>query len=120
MVQLLRLNGTAMSPEDLINVIKTMRTDGSLPDEIELKIKEVVYFKKLFAIRALVLLLDLKKTAIELPEYAPDDLIDIIFTPGLDYLQTFTRESVDLAASDSSFFSCFHRAYTQWKQQNGV
>ena len=119
MVQLLRLNGTAMSPEDLINVIKTMRTDGSLPDEIELKIKEVVYFKKLFAIRALVLLLDLKKTAIELPEYAPNDLIDIIFTPGLDYLQTFTRESVDLESSESSFFACFHRAYTQWKEQNG-
>lgn len=120
MVQLLRLNGTAMSPEDLINVIKTMRTDGSLPDEIELKIKEVVYFKKLFAIRALVLLLDLKKTTIELPDYAPNDLIDIIFTPGLDYLQTVPRASLDLGASDSSFFSYFHRAYSQWKEENGV
>ena len=122
MVQLLRLNGTAMSPEDLVKLIKTMRTDGSLPDEIELKIKEVVYFKKLYAIRALVLLLDLKKMEVELPDYSPNDLIDIIFTPGLDFLQSPPRETplMDLETSDRSFFSCFHRAYTQWKQQNGL
>ncbi len=47
MVHLLKLNDTAMSPEELIDLIKLKRTDGSLDPSIELEIKEVVYFKKL-------------------------------------------------------------------------
>ena len=122
MVQLLRLNDTEMSPEQLVNLIKTRRTDGSLPDEIELKIKEVVYFKKLFAIRALVLLLNLRKIDIEVPDFAPQDLIDIIFTPGIDFFHSpapvpTTNEG---SLSESDFFSCFHRAYSQWKLANDL
>ena len=127
MVQLLRLNDTEMSPEDLVHLIKTMRTDGSLPDEIELKIKEVVYFKKLFAIRALVLLLNLQKIDIELPDFAPQDLVDVIFTPGLDYFRHSTlsanpivTEASSQATEYSAFFSCFHRAYTKWKLENDL
>ncbi len=47
MVHLLKLNDTAMPPEDLIALIKMKRTDGNLDPRVETQIKEVVYFKKL-------------------------------------------------------------------------
>ena len=129
MVQLLKLNDTSMSPDELVSMIKTKRTDGSLDTDTELKIKEVVYFKKLFAIKSLVLLLHMDKTDIDLPPEAPQDLIDVIFTPGIEFFSVQDPdESVKVAyentqhQSNTDFFCmpCFHKAYTQWKCENGI
>ena len=75
MVELLKLNDTLMSPDELVQLIKTKRTDGTLDLDTEIKIKEVVYFKKLFAIKSLVLLLHMEKEDIQIPAEAPQDLI---------------------------------------------
>ena len=61
MVKLLNINDTSMSPNQLIEFIKAKRTDDDLDQAVELKIKEVVYMKKLEAINALVLLLHMKR-----------------------------------------------------------
>ena len=78
MVKILQLNGTDLTPEALVNLIKTKRTDGSLNDQTEFKIKEIVYFKKLYAIKSLILLLHMDRTDINLPGEAPGDLIDVL------------------------------------------
>ena len=67
MVKILTLNNTEMSPDELVTLIKRKRTDGSLKTETELKIKEVVYFKKLYAIKKMALLLHMKKDDIQIP-----------------------------------------------------
>ena len=61
MVKLLNINDTSMSPNQLIEFIKSKRTDDDLDQAVELKIKEVVYMKKLQAINSLVLLLHMKR-----------------------------------------------------------
>ena len=85
MVKLLKINDTSMSPDELIDYIKKKRTDQGLDEQVELKIKEVVYFKKLYAINALVLLLHMKRDDIQIPKDTPKDLMNIIFTPGLSF-----------------------------------
>ena len=85
MVKLLNINDTSMSPDELIDYIKKKRTDQGLDEQVELKIKEVVYFKKLYAINALVLLLHMKRDDIQIPKDTPKDLMNIIFTPGLSF-----------------------------------
>ena len=64
MVKLLNINDTSMSPNQLIEFIKSKRTDDDLDQAVELKIKEVVYMKKLEAINSLVLLLHMKRQVI--------------------------------------------------------
>ena len=136
MVKLLSLNDTAMSPDELVSLIKTKRTDGTLSFDVELQIKEVVYFKKLYAIKALVLLLNLSRYNIDIPKDTPADLMDVIFTPGLEYFEKTatelpppkannedaSRNDMMMAAQPKEFFcmACFHRSYTEWKRQNGI
>lgn len=136
MVKLLSLNDTAMSPDELVSLIKTKRTDGTLSFDVELQIKEVVYFKKLYAIKALVLLLHLSRYNIDIPKDTPADLMDVIFTPGLEYFEKTatelpppkannedaSRNDMMMAAQPKEFFcmACFHRSYTEWKRQNGI
>ena len=134
MVQLLHLNSSNMTPEELVNLIKTKRTNGSISDETELKIKEVVYFKKLYAIKSLVLLLHMDRTDIRLPQNAPKDLIEVIFTPIFDdYLEEHPHfqpevskkslETPDKGSGNSGDFfcmPCFHEAYTKWKRENNI
>ena len=134
MVQLLQLNSSNMAPEELVNLIKTKRTNGSITDETELKIKEVVYFKKLYAIKSLVLLLHMDRNDIKLPQNAPKDLIEVIFTPIFDdYLEEHPHfqpevskkslETPDKGSGNSGDFfcmPCFHEAYTKWKRENNI
>ena len=131
MVKILQLNGTDMSPEALVNLIKTKRTDGSLNDQTELKIKEIVYFKKLYAIKSLVLLLHMDRTEMNLPEEAPGDLIDVIFTPEFgifleDHPEPIQMDKKPVKMHDEDFsgdffcMSCFHEAYTKWKRENNI
>ena len=138
MVQLLQLNSSNMAPEELVNLIKTKRTNGSINDETELKIKEVVYFKKLYAIKSLVLLLHMDRNDIKLPQNAPKDLVEVIFTPIFDdYLEDHLEEhdhsqpevskkSLEtpdkFSGNSGDFFCmpCFHEAYTKWKRENNI
>ena len=65
---------------------------------------------------------------IDLPQYAPEDLIDVIFTPGLKLLvqdAADTKHATDefnsrLTANDFFCMPCFHKAYTEWKKANGI
>ena len=135
MVALLKLNDTTMSPDELVTLIKTKRTDGNLLLETEVKIKEVVYIKKLYAIKRLVLLLHMKREDIDLPLFAPKDLIDVLFTPNPEALVAIQQSSANLnlpipsegefpneQSFSQDFFCmpCFHKAYTAWKLANGI
>lgn len=130
MVDLLDLNETSLTPDELIALIKIKRTDGSLDTETELKIKEVVYFKKLYAIKSLVLLLHMDRADIDLPTEAPNDLIEVIFTPGIQFVTDESdvkqldneEKQKDGNQNSMNFFcmSCFHEAYTKWKSENGI
>lgn len=130
MVYLLNLNDTAMSPDELIALITRRRTDGSLEATIEHQIKEVVYFKKLRAIQDLVMLLHLERYDIAVPTDAPEDLVNVIFSPGIFGFESEESEDIVVVAAEETgyeattedFFCmpCFHKAYTEWKSKNGA
>ena len=79
MVSLLALEAGARSPQELIDMIKIKMKDSSISPRTKSKVKEVVYFKKLKAIKQLVLLLDLGQGDVEGLENIPEDLRHHIF-----------------------------------------
>ncbi len=73
-----------------------------------------------------MLLLRLEKTNLKLPSDAPADLVDLIFSPEMGRLQAVANQNVGDSSADHfdngnlpNFFcmSCFHKAYTTWKEQ---
>ena len=74
MVSLLALEAGARSPQELIDMIKIKMKDSSISPRTKSKVKEVVYFKKLKAIKQLVLMLDLGQGDVEGLENIPEDL----------------------------------------------
>ena len=44
MVRLLKINDTSMSPDELINYIKAKRTDDTLEEESELKVRRYFHY----------------------------------------------------------------------------
>ena len=132
MVEILKLNDTEIPPDELIILIKQKRTDGSISINTELEIKEVVYFKKLFAVKKLILLLHMEKEDIQIPVSAPRDLIDVIFTPEitfeLDDFNTLEPEvmengrKMEKLTENHEFFNmaCFHDSYLKWKRENNI
>ena len=60
---------------------------------------------------------------IAIPNDTPQDLIDVIFTPGLVNISNGINEALmDAEAPKTEDFfcmPCFHKAYSTWKIQNG-
>ena len=87
-LHLLNMNGTNHSPEKLFAEIKRRHDNGEMSPEVEQSIKQVVYFRKLKAIKELVQLLSLSEADIDIPHLAPRDLIDLIFrSDNLDQIE---------------------------------
>lgn len=74
MVALLSLNQELRHPDKLIAMIKDKMRDSSVEKSTKLKVKEVVYFKKLKAVKQLVMLLDLTEEDVGISENTPEDL----------------------------------------------
>ena len=68
--------------------IRKRHESGTVDPDVEWSIKQVVYFRKLKAIKELVHLLSLHQTDVTLPPNVPQDLIDLIFsTDNLDQIE---------------------------------
>ena len=68
--------------------IRKRHESGTVDPDVEWKIKQVVYFRKLKAIKELVHLLSLRQQDVNLPPKVPQDLIDLIFsTDNLDQIE---------------------------------
>ena len=86
MSSLLNISKDTMAPEELIKVITFMRNNGSLDDNVERKIKHVVYVKKLKALKNLISLLNISRSdnTLLIPPNTPQDLLDALFSTTLD------------------------------------
>ena len=89
MARLLNISEETMTPKQLINVITLRRSNGKLDEKIENKIKQVMYAKKLEALKELVSLIGISKGSedLRIPPSTPQDLIDSIFSSSMDLSQ---------------------------------
>ena len=122
------------SPQELIAVIKIKMKNSSISPRTKSKVKEVVYFKKLKAIKQLVLLLDLgQEEIIDDPDNVPEDLRHHIFDDSDSVIevrghqrgrsssdQRLRFDSSHMEFSGVFCMSCFHELYTQWKRDRGL
>ena len=83
---LLNISHDNMAPEQLVSVITQSRNSGSLSEEVERKIKHVVYVSKIKALKELISVLNLSRSDDELsiPPRTPEDLLDALFSATLN------------------------------------
>ena len=89
MASVLNIHDKAMAPDELISVLTKKRTNGSLDDQIERKIKQIAYDTKLKALKDLTKLLKLTRESGELtiPQNTPPDLMAMLFSTQGDVSQ---------------------------------
>merc|ERR1719245_123167 len=130
MVSLLNLQAGARTPQEMISMIKVKMKDSSISPRTKSKVKEAIYFKKLKAIKQIVLLLDLREDEIiEDPDSIPEDLRHHIFDgsgsvidvrSGGEKDHRLRFDSSRMEFSGVFCMSCFHELYTEWKRERGL
>ncbi len=80
MVILLNISVTSdQSPDALVALIQQQMASPDLSADVSLQLMRLIYTRKLRACKQLVVLLELRREQVGVPDDAPEDLVDFIF-----------------------------------------